>query len=261
APPLVLWLGALPYTEASRVHQHWLRVARDTFEPWDILLLCEHPAVYTVGIWRGLYLVQEERQLGLRANVHCMDRSGVITFHGPRWYTDGQLVCYPVLHLCRSQRSLGLQAGRDRVWIWDRKICAIGESLGPRNGVTQAGATGRLLQQHFVRPLRVALFLQAALSKVVSRLHGNHQPRSCEIPEFMRFCELWDLTSSQLVVPREQPGYNLYRRPLEGTGPPGGAWQNAARALCQSPQCLYRRSVVFVCVCVYTHTTHICGYI
>uniref|UniRef100_A0A8C5LNX6 Uncharacterized protein n=1 Tax=Leptobrachium leishanense TaxID=445787 RepID=A0A8C5LNX6_9ANUR len=123
---------------ASRVHQHWLRVARDTFEPWDILLLCEHPAVYTVGIWRGLYLVQEERQLGLRANVHCMDRSGVITFHGPRWYTDGQLVCYPVLHLCRSH--LGLQAGRDRVWIWDRKICAIGESLGPRNG-TQSSSS------------------------------------------------------------------------------------------------------------------------
>uniref|UniRef100_A0A8C5LVW2 Octanoyl-[acyl-carrier-protein]:protein N-octanoyltransferase LIPT2, mitochondrial n=1 Tax=Leptobrachium leishanense TaxID=445787 RepID=A0A8C5LVW2_9ANUR len=139
----VLRLGALPYAEASRVQQRWVRAARDASEPRDTLLLCEHPAVYTVGIRRGLYPVQEEERLrGLGAEFQRTDRGGLITFHGP-----GQLVCYPVLHLGRLRRSLrayvcgleatviglcrslGLESGRapeTGVWVRDRKICAIG---------------------------------------------------------------------------------------------------------------------------------------
>ncbi|CAH2225786.1 lipoyltransferase 2, mitochondrial [Pelobates cultripes] len=150
----VVRLGLVPYPEAVRVQQRWaVSVSpREVAEagsvspqagPRGAVILCEHPAVYTVGVRRGLYPGPEEDRLrGLGADFQRTDRGGLITFHGP-----GQLLCYPVLHLGPLRRSLreyvagleraaiglcrslGLAADRTPetgVWVRGRKICAIG---------------------------------------------------------------------------------------------------------------------------------------
>jgi len=92
---LVVRCGLVPYEEA-RVAQRWLCEARQEGELPDVLLLLEHPPVYT----RGRRSTPEE--LPMRAEwyemqgieVHDTDRGGRVTYHGP-----GQLVAYPIVSL------------------------------------------------------------------------------------------------------------------------------------------------------------------
>jgi lipoyl(octanoyl) transferase len=92
---LVVRCGLVPYEEA-RVAQRWLESARQEGEAPDVLLLLEHPPVYT----RGRRSTEEE--LPMRPEwyemqgieVHDTDRGGRVTYHGP-----GQLVAYPVVSL------------------------------------------------------------------------------------------------------------------------------------------------------------------
>ena len=62
----------------------------------NVLLLVEHPAVYTVGLRRSEHGTdgEEARLRALGADFHRADRGGLITFHGP-----GQMVAYPILDL------------------------------------------------------------------------------------------------------------------------------------------------------------------
>lgn len=92
---LVVRCGLVPYEEA-RVAQRWLREARQEGELPDVLLLLEHPPVYT----RGRRSTPEE--LPMRPEwyemqgieVHDTERGGRVTYHGP-----GQLVAYPIVSL------------------------------------------------------------------------------------------------------------------------------------------------------------------
>jgi lipoyl(octanoyl) transferase len=114
------------------------------------VLLCEHPAVYTLGKSgdEGNMLAGEEFLRSKGASLYHIDRGGDITFHG-----EGQLVGYPILDLEREGMGLreyinsleqtvidtvaeyGISgtrvAGAAGVWLVDkkgplRKICAIG---------------------------------------------------------------------------------------------------------------------------------------
>ena len=117
----------------------------------NLLLLMEHPHVYTVGR-RGnesdiLASPQELDQLD--AEVHFVDRGGEVTYHGP-----GQLVGYPIVNLhprsggpLKYVRALeeGLietlsefdidahSEGRPTgVWVNDAKIASIGVKISRR---------------------------------------------------------------------------------------------------------------------------------
>ncbi len=62
----------------------------------NVLLLCEHPHVYTLGKSgqeRNL-LIPEERLKKIGADFYRINRGGDITYHGP-----GQLVGYPIIDL------------------------------------------------------------------------------------------------------------------------------------------------------------------
>lgn len=111
----------------------------------DILLLMEHPHVYTIGRGGrdGHLLADDEtlRREGL--SLYQTDRGGDITYHGP-----GQLVGYPILDLrgfytdvhrylrdieevlIQTVADYGMNAGRrpgfTGVWVGDAKIAAIG---------------------------------------------------------------------------------------------------------------------------------------
>lgn len=140
-------LGTVPYREAWDL-QARLVAARRQGLVGDLLVLLEHPPVYTLG--RGgradniLVPLDWLRRQG--AEVFEVDRGGDITFHGP-----GQLVGYPILDLTgwgrdlhrylrnleevliRALAAFGVAAGRKAgytgVWVRDRKIAAIGVKL------------------------------------------------------------------------------------------------------------------------------------
>lgn len=134
--------GQVPYTIAWQWQRSLLQARRDNPDLDDILVLLEHPPVYTLG--------HAARDEFLRFNpadneipVHRIERGGEVTYHCP-----GQVVGYPILNLRRYQQDLhwylrqleevlirvishyGLIgeriAGLTGVWVNDHKIAAIG---------------------------------------------------------------------------------------------------------------------------------------
>lgn len=111
----------------------------------DVLLLVEHPHVYTLGkSGDEANLLKNEDELNeLDATFVKIDRGGDITYHGP-----GQIVGYPIMDLDRYFTDIhkylryleeviiktcadyGIDAGRidglTGVWIGEEKICAMG---------------------------------------------------------------------------------------------------------------------------------------
>jgi lipoate-protein ligase B len=92
---LLVDLGLIAYAEAWAL-QRQLVAARKAGDIPDVLLLCQHPHVITLGRnGKREHLLASEhllRQMGVES--HETDRGGDITYHGP-----GQLVGYPILNL------------------------------------------------------------------------------------------------------------------------------------------------------------------
>ncbi len=154
---VVCHLGRVPYEPAWRlqeqVQERLVAAKRATppRTPPHVLLLLEHPHVYTLGKSGDAehLLASEERLEALDASFHHIGRGGDVTYHGP-----GQLVGYPLLDLDRFFTDLGRYLrtleeavirtcaeygvagtrvdGRTGVWIGpdergrERKICAMG---------------------------------------------------------------------------------------------------------------------------------------
>jgi lipoyl(octanoyl) transferase len=102
-PLLIIDIGLISYTEAFALQQR-LAAARKAGALEDVLLLCEHPHVITLGrnAKRENLLVSEHvlRQMGVE--LHATNRGGDITYHGP-----GQIVGYPILNLGEIKRDVG----------------------------------------------------------------------------------------------------------------------------------------------------------
>jgi lipoyl(octanoyl) transferase len=88
-------LGQVPYEEA-RALQRRLEAARLRDETEDVLLLLEHPPVYTKGRRaQPAELPMGEDWYRIQGIEVCdTDRGGRVTYHGP-----GQLVGYPIMSL------------------------------------------------------------------------------------------------------------------------------------------------------------------
>ena len=139
------WLnnqGLVPYTVAWE-HQRSLvtqRLNDPSLE--DILLLLEHPPVYTLGQGASLEFLKFDPS-EVKLEVYRVERGGEVTYHCP-----GQLVGYPILNLRYYRQDLhwylrqleevliqvlgvyGLKgdriAGMTGVWLEGRKVAAIG---------------------------------------------------------------------------------------------------------------------------------------
>jgi lipoate-protein ligase B len=149
------WLGTVDYGEAHELQER-LREARQAGRIPDVLLLLEHPSVYTrtrrtaaSDLPRGAdwYAAQ-----GIA--IVDTDRGGQLTYHGP-----GQLVAYPIVEAGRIlpfvrtlERAIvaalddqGVHAhARDDesaafvgAWVEDRKIASIG--IRVKGGITKHG--------------------------------------------------------------------------------------------------------------------------
>jgi lipoyl(octanoyl) transferase len=92
---LVVQCGTVPYEEAREAQKRF-EGARQRDEIADVLLLLEHPPVYT----RGRRSTPAELPMGVEwyktqgIAVLDTDRGGLVTYHGP-----GQLVAYPIVSL------------------------------------------------------------------------------------------------------------------------------------------------------------------
>jgi lipoyl(octanoyl) transferase len=142
-----LWVvrsGLVPYADALGA-QRAMAAARHAGRVPDLLLLLEHPPVYT----RGRRSTADELPMGedwYRAQgieVTDTNRGGRVTYHGP-----GQLVGYPIVslrpygddihdYIRRMERVMiaalgdcdieaGLRDGLTGVWVSERKIGSIG---------------------------------------------------------------------------------------------------------------------------------------
>jgi lipoyl(octanoyl) transferase len=92
--------GVVPYEDARRA-QKALEAARHAGELPDVLLLLEHPPVYTKGrrTSAGELPMGEDWYRMQGIEVRETDRGGRVTYHGP-----GQLVGYPIVDL-RAYRN------------------------------------------------------------------------------------------------------------------------------------------------------------
>jgi len=142
-----LWtchLGTVEYREAAEL-QESLRERVIAGELPDLLLLLEHPAVYTLGRRSepGDLPFGEDFWRARGIDVVPTPRGGKLTYHGP-----GQLVGYPIMHapdirafirtmeqaIVTALAEEGIESrGRDHegaaytgVWVGDRKIASIG---------------------------------------------------------------------------------------------------------------------------------------
>ena len=96
-------LGLISYAPAYEL-QRQLVTARKARAIPDVLLLCEHPHVITLGR-NGTHdnLRAPEALLAhKKVKFHSSDRGGDITYHGP-----GQIVGYPILDLAEHRRDIG----------------------------------------------------------------------------------------------------------------------------------------------------------
>jgi lipoyl(octanoyl) transferase len=146
---LVVRCGIVPYEEARKL-QRQLAARRQRDEIADVLLLLEHPPVYT----RGRRSRPEELPMGVEwyeaqgIEVRDTDRGGLVTYHGP-----GQLVAYPIVHLGAYGDDVHRYVrGLERVMIE-----ALGEAGVPARtieGLTGVWTEGEPPPTHSVEPAR-----------------------------------------------------------------------------------------------------------
>jgi lipoyl(octanoyl) transferase len=96
-------LGPIGYERAWELQKRIVAARKLALIP-DVLLLCEHPHVITMGRnGRSEHLLASEAMLRERGvEFHATNRGGDITYHGP-----GQLVAYPILNLAEIRRDVG----------------------------------------------------------------------------------------------------------------------------------------------------------
>jgi lipoyl(octanoyl) transferase len=126
APPIVRWLGAVPYERAFESMRAFTE-ARTADTP-DEIWLVEHPPVFTLGqAGKPEHLLVPDPAI----SVVQVDRGGQITYHGP-----GQVVAYLLLDLRRRKLMV-----REFVVLIEQAVI---DTLAAYNlvGVRRPGAPG-----------------------------------------------------------------------------------------------------------------------
>lgn len=145
--------GLVPYRSAWEYQKNLLKQRIDHPDLEDLLILLEHPPVYTLGTGAKLDYVKFDLD---RTNleVYRIERGGEVTYHCP-----GQLVGYPILNLYYYQQDLhwylrqleevvirllaiyGLKGDRIHgltgVWLEGYKVAAVG--IRVRRWITMHG--------------------------------------------------------------------------------------------------------------------------
>lgn len=199
-------LGLTDFREAWKIQQRVFS-AREQGRVGDMLLLTEHPHVYTLGkSGDANHLLATPDELSIQGiDVCAIDRGGDITYHGP-----GQLVGYPILNLhgfyldlhrylrdleevlIRSIGRFGIEGVRDPaftgVWVGNEKIAAIGVKTA--RWITMHGFALNVSADlsHFDKIIPCGIFHKGVTSmeKVLGRLVSMEDVRVIVKEEFAR---------------------------------------------------------------------------
>ncbi len=144
----IIDLGLLDYQKALDLQQQYVEQKKAKTLETDVVLMLEHPAVFTLGKRGGRenLVVSEDFLKEQGVPVVQTGRGGNITFHAP-----GQLVVYPIMDLGRSGMGVadfvhlleeimikmagdvGVSAQRSAanhgIWVENRKLGSIGLSI------------------------------------------------------------------------------------------------------------------------------------
>jgi lipoate-protein ligase B len=155
-PGYLLDLPATDYLQALTLQRRAVAARREGLLDRDLLILLEHPPVFTLGRRGGRenLLVSEAFLKEKSISIVAIERGGDITYHGP-----GQLVVYPIVDLnaarlavtafvakleeamVRTAAHWALAARGDAVhrgaWVGPRKLGSVGITV--RRGVSFHG--------------------------------------------------------------------------------------------------------------------------
>ena len=181
------YLGVIPYGLALKRQQILVQARAEGKIP-DVVLLLQHPPVFTIGRFRGTedIMVSEETLTKEGITVFHSNRGGGITYHGP-----GQLVGYPILNLKENGLGVrqyiwklegviinlllvfGIQGHRvaeyPGVWVDGKKICSLGIHVS--RGITMHGfalnVDTNLRNFEYIKPCGIKGEVMTSLSKLV----------------------------------------------------------------------------------------------
>ncbi len=149
---LCIEFPAIEYREAWNLQSNLVAARKDKSIDTDIILLLEHPPVFTLGRRGGFSNLTVSPAFLEKAGIPVIhvERGGNITFHGP-----GQLVVYPIIDLrlvrmrvvdyvqnleevmIRAAADWGIKAERNPinrgVWVDNNKLGSIGIAI--RRGI------------------------------------------------------------------------------------------------------------------------------
>ena len=198
------YLGIVPYERALKLQEE-LAQARAAGRIGDVLLLLQHPPVFTIGRFTGGedMTVPPETLARERIAVFHTNRGGGITHHGP-----GQLVGYPIISLkerglgareyiqkleatvIKSLLALGIHgqtiAEYPGVWVGEKKICSIGIHVS--HHVTTHGfalnVNNELRYFEYARPCGLPGQVMTSVSEVLGHRVGIKTVIEKLIPSF-----------------------------------------------------------------------------
>jgi lipoyl(octanoyl) transferase len=220
---LIIDLGLIRYSAALAVQER-LVAARKAGAIEDVLLLCEHPHVITVGRNgnRSHLLASENILRQKNVELRETNRGGDITYHGP-----GQIVGYPILDLAalrkdvrwyvrsleevmiRAAAELGIaavrEAGKIGVWVGEpdrsEKLGAIGVHLS--RWVTSHGFAYNVSTDLRYFDLIVPCGIVGRKATSVEKLLGRAVPREEIAASLIRqFGEVFDLETQKSSLPQ-----------------------------------------------------------
>ncbi|MFI5361597.1 MAG: lipoyl(octanoyl) transferase LipB [Elusimicrobiota bacterium] len=184
---LVRDLGLKEYEEVWKLQRKLVFERGEGLVP-DTILLCQHPAVYTIGRSSRQAIPQ-----GLPYPLHKIERGGDLTYHGP-----GQLVGYPILKLSdhglkprsylhaleavltEAIRPFGVKAetvkGFTGLWVGRKKLASIGVAV--RGGVTYHGfalnVNNSLAPFRLIHPCRLESDVMTSMQKLLGKPVDEH---------------------------------------------------------------------------------------
>jgi lipoyl(octanoyl) transferase len=221
---LVCELGTVEYREALDLQER-LRDARARDELPDVLLLLEHPPVYTRGRRSGPGELPMGEDWYRTQGIDVVDtrRGGKITYHGP-----GQLVGYPIARVddvvafvrgmeraivaALGDEGIEARARPDEgpdftgVWVADRKIASIGVHVA--RGVTTHGFAVNV--ENDLQPFEWIVPCGLEDVRMTSVIKERHDPAPGAMPAFRetttrRFAEEFERAPRQATLQELAP--------------------------------------------------------
>lgn len=153
---LCVQLPVIEYQKAKDLQSHLVSARKDKIIDSDIILILEHPPVFTLGRRGGLENLRVSESFLKKSKIPVIhvERGGDITFHGP-----GQIVVYPIINLEKARlavtdyvskleevmiqtaKDFGIQSQRNvlnrGIWVGSKKLGSIG--IAVRKGISFHG--------------------------------------------------------------------------------------------------------------------------